>query len=110
MKSVTQKRNAEVILAIGFQTVFLRLTNPKLYFEDQTFAISGQNQKNKFRNNHLFRNNLWSQKFLPLKWTSYLQICLNTRKNTKLSVGIKYGKDLLTSCALDSLASMIECR
>ena len=23
----------------------------KMYFEDQTFAISGQNHKNKFRNN-----------------------------------------------------------
>ena len=48
------------------RNLFLRLTYPKLYFEDQIFAISGQNHKNKFRNN-LFRNNLWSQKFLPLR-------------------------------------------
>ena len=45
------------------QNLSLRLTYPKLYFEDQIFAISGQNHKNKFRNN-FFRNNLWSQKFL----------------------------------------------
>ena len=41
--------------------IFLRLTCPKLYFEDQIFAISGQNHKNKFR------NNLWPQKFLHFR-------------------------------------------
>ena len=44
--------------------LFLRWTYPKLHFEDQIFSVSGQNHKNKIRNN-LFRNNLWSQKFLP---------------------------------------------
>ena len=39
---------AEVIFAIG---------SSKPYFEDQIFVISGQNRKNKFRNN-LFSNNL----------------------------------------------------
>ena len=39
---------AELILAIDLS---------KAYFEDQIFAILGQNRKNKFRNN-LFRNNL----------------------------------------------------
>ena len=49
-----------------FANLFLRLTYPKLYFEDEIFVILGQNHKNKFRNN-LFRNNLWLQKFLPLR-------------------------------------------
>ena len=29
-------------------------------------------------------------------------------QNTKISVGIKFGKGLLTSCVLDSLTSMIQ--
>ena len=75
MKSVNQKikcfrRNAEFIFAIGFQTVFCGTYfcdwNIQNHFEDSIFVISGQNHKNKFRNN-LFRNNLWSQKFLPLR-------------------------------------------
>ena len=32
------------------------------------------------------------------------------KENTKVSVDIKFGKGLLTSCALDPLTSMIECR
>ena len=60
------RRNVGFIFAIGFQTIFcgtyfLRLTYPKLYFQGQIFAISGQNHKNKFC------NNLWLQKFLPLR-------------------------------------------
>ena len=43
------------------QNLFLRLTYPKLYLEDQIFAISDQNHKYKFR------NKLWSQKFLPFR-------------------------------------------
>ena len=43
------------------QNLFLRLTYPKLYLEDQIFAISDQNHKYKFC------NNLWSQKFLSLR-------------------------------------------
>ena len=31
-------------------------------------------------------------------------------KNAKVSVGIKFGNGLLTSCVLDSLTSMIDCR
>ena len=77
MKSVTQKNNNIKIrkykntkirreCKIRFcdwlsnrilRKLFLRLTYPKLYFEDHTFVISSQNYKNKFRNN-LFRNDL----------------------------------------------------
>ena len=32
------------------------------------------------------------------------------KENTKLSVGIKFGKGLLTPFVLDSLTSVIECR
>ena len=32
------------------------------------------------------------------------------KENTKVSVGIKFGKGLLTSCVLDSLTSIIEYR
>ena len=32
------------------------------------------------------------------------------KENTKVSVGIKFGEGLLTSCVLDSLPSMIECQ
>ena len=61
MKSVTQKiekilekmQNLFLRLAVKpyLRNIFLRLTYPKLYFEDQIFAISSQNHKNKFRNN-----------------------------------------------------------
>ena len=34
---------------------------------------------------------------------------LKYKENTKVSVGIKFGKALLTSCVLDSLTSAIEC-
>ena len=54
MKSVLKK--IENFLE-EMRNLFLRLTYPKLYFEDQIFAISGQNHKNKFRN-YLFCNNL----------------------------------------------------
>ena len=33
---------------------------------------------------------------------------LKYKENTKVSVGIKFGKGLLTSCVLDSLTSMIQ--
>ena len=35
---------------------------------------------------------------------------LKHKENTKVSVGIKFGKGLLPSCVLDSLTSVIECR
>ena len=57
-----------LFLRLAFKLYFAELVfeiySSKLYFEDQIFAISGQNHKNKFRNN-LFHDNLWSQKFLP---------------------------------------------
>ena len=78
MKSVTQKNNNNIKIRIYknikvrreckirfcdwlsnriLRNLFLRLTYPKLYFEDHIFVISSQNHKNKFRNN-LFRNDL----------------------------------------------------
>ena len=74
------------------RNLFLRLTYPKLYFEDQIFAISDQNHKNRFC------NNLWSRKFLLLRWVNKLFAYLLTYKqNTKVSVCIKFGEGLLTS-------------
>ena len=83
------------------RNLFLRLIYPKLYFEDQIFAISGQNYKNKFRNN-LFRNNSQSKKFRSLRYVKKLSAnLLKYKENTKVSVGIKFGKGLLTSYVLD---------
>ena len=95
------RRNAKFISAIGFldrifRNLFVRLSYPKLYVEDQIFAI--------------YSATIYGLKnFCPQgKWTSYLQIWLNTRKIPKVSIGIKFGKQL-TFCVLDSLTSMIEC-
>ena len=60
------RRNAEFIFAIDLS---------KTVFWGKTFVILGQNHKYKSCKN-LFRNSLWSQKFLP-------QICLNIRKIPK---------------------------
>ena len=102
-------RNVEFIFAIGFETVFFGSYSCNWFIQNcilmiNFFLISGQNHKNKFRNN-LFRNNLWLQKFLNKLFANLLKY----KKNTKVSVGIKFGKALLTSCVLDSLTSMIEC-
>ena len=112
MKSVTQKINfflkkceiyfCDWLLNHILQNLFLQLFYPKVYIEDQIFAILGQNYKNKFHNN-LFRNSSQSQKFLKKLFANLLKY----KENTKVSVGIEFGKDLLTSCVLDSLTSMI---
>ena len=47
------------------RNLFLQLAF-KPYFAEIILTILGQNHKNKCRNN-LFRNNFWSQKFLPLR-------------------------------------------
>ena len=99
------RKNAEFIFAIGFQTVFWGTYFCETVFWGSNFCNFRPIHKNNFR------NNLWSQKILPLRLVNKLFAnLLKYKENTKVSVGIKFGKGLLTSCVLDSSISMTGCR
>ena len=51
----------------------------------------------------------WKVTFLGVSDQANCKFAL-IQPNTKISVGIKFGKGLLTSSALDSLNSMFQCR
>ena len=106
-KNIKIFRNVEFIFAIGFETVFCGTYSCNWLIQNCILRIKFSRfwaQITKISSTMIYSATIYDQ------WANKLFAnLLKYKENTKVSVGIKFGKGLLTSCVLDSLTSMIAC-